>query len=241
MGGMPSEWFNPCGVAYRQWEDGRFEVQGAGFPAWDVSGAQASQLRTMWSKWGEHIEASGRKNNIPAAWVGAIMYIESGGNPHVCSTAGACGLMQFTPVACRMYGHPDCSHYNNVPTDMIYDAGDLIIRKAGGPGKGIMTGVKGYNGGSACGVTTGPYADGPGILNMWGEHIYTEKFVRAANTIVALGLVGTAASGGGARTPAAVQGMVVAGITGAIMYMFLDLQFGLTDRLLDATGLMRRS
>ena len=239
---MLTDWVNPCGVAYREWEDGRIEVQGAGFPAWDVASAQGQQLQAMWAKWGDHIEASGRQNNIPASWVGAIMYIETGGNPHLCSTAGACGLMQFTPAACRMYGHPDCSFYNDHPEAMIYDAGNLLVLKAGGPGKPTLPGVKGYNGGSACGVTQGPYSGGPGIVNMWGERNYVEKFIRASNTIVALGLVGTASPLGGAGAPSnLVQGAVVAGIAGALAYMFLDLQLGLTDRILDATGLLRKT
>ena len=223
---MPSDWFNPCGVPYRTWEDGRIEVQGLGFPAWDVAGVRGDQLRTLWGRWGAAIQNAADINQIPAAWLVGIMQIESGGNPTVCSEANACGLMQFIPMTCRMYGHPDCSFYNDNPEQQIIDAGNLIKKNAAGHGGCLLSGVKAYNGGSPC-TDTGMAAS-PGILGMYGQNDYVANFVRASNTFVALGLAPPAAVGVGGGTEAAVIFFVL----GAVGYMWADIRYGLTNKIL---------
>jgi len=222
---MPSDWLNPCGVAYRTWEDGRIEVQGLGFPAWDASSQHVPQLQTLWDRWGAAIQKAADVNQMPAAWLVAIMQIESGGNPTVCSEVGACGLMQFMPSACHIYGH-ECSFYNDNPEQQIIDAGNLLLKKAAGYGGCILSGVKGYNGGSPC-TDTGT-TNGPGILNMYGQGDYVANFVRAANTFVALGLQPPATAGVGGGTEAAVIFFVL----GVVGYMLADIRYGLTNKIL---------
>lgn len=230
---MPTDWMSPCGVGYRQWEDGRFEVEGHGFPVWEAPIYQ-EQIAKMWQRWGSAIEASAMKNQIPASWIVGLMYIESKGEPYVCSSAGACGLMQFMPGTCRMYGH-ECSWYNDNLGQQIIDAGHLlsVVKLKERGGSCILCAVKAYNGGSNCGITE-KYGAGPGILNMWGENNYVEKFVRTANTFVAMNLPSATGIMGGGSVSATTQVIVVAGILGAVAYMFADIHYGLTNRALDA-------
>jgi len=237
----PETWTSPCGVAYRWFKDGRFEIDGAGFPQWDVAGGHGKQLVKLWADWGVPIQAAADKHGIPASWLVAIMKIETGGKPYVCSSAGACGLMQFMPIACKMYGHSDCSYYNTHLDEQIMDAADLlVVKKAGIESKGcILSGVKRYNGGSPCGQSKGINVTTPGLLNMWGENNYVEGFVRAANTFVALGLAPAAPLSIGGTTPVMLQGIVVAGILGVVAYMFADLQWSLTDRIAASLGIDR--
>jgi hypothetical protein len=225
-------------VPYRWFEDGRFEVQGAGFPAWGLDSANAKQIASIWQQWGEPIQAAADKYGIPASWLVAIMKIETGGVPRICSSAGACGLMQFMPGTCKMYGH-DCSYYNDNPAAQIADAADLLVNiKAKERGGCILGAVKGYNGGSSCGQAGGINTSNPGVLNMYGENNYVEGFVRAANTFAAMGLA-SATGSDGRTTPPVVQAIVVAGILGVVAYMFADLHWGLTERIAASVGLDR--
>lgn len=227
---MPTDWRSPCGVPYRLHEDGRIEVQNYGFPAWQDA-VRHDQIAKLWQRWGADIERAAIANGIPAAWLVGIMYIETGGNPTLCSSAGACGLMQFMPFTCKMF-RPDCSHYNAFPQDQILDAGKLINQLRAAKGGCLLSAVKGYNGGSPCSDTG--MTNGPGILNMYGQHDYVANFVRAANTFVGMNLPSTTGIMGGGSVPASTQVIVVAGILGAVAYMFADIHYGLTNRALDA-------
>ena len=46
---------------------------------------------------GAHIEEASQRFGIPAAWIIAVMQVESAGNMHAISSAGAMGLMQVMP------------------------------------------------------------------------------------------------------------------------------------------------
>ena len=227
----PDTWASPCGIAYRWSRDGRFEVDGAGFPAWSIPGTHATQIAKIWNDWGAPIQAAADKYGIPTSWLVAIMKIETGGNPTLCSSAGACGLMQFMPFTCRSYGHPDCSYYMSNPADQIPDAADVILKNASAHGGCILSGIKAYNGGSACkdmGMTSGP-----GILGMYGQNDYVANFVRAANTFAAMGLAPAAAEG---STPASVQAGVVVFVLSTVAFFFADIHWDLSGRVWEAFG-----
>jgi len=226
---MPSAWFNPCGVPYRLWEDGRIEVEGQGFPSWDIASARAQKMATnVWGRWGAAIQNAAEINGIPPSWLVGIMQIESGGNPTVCSDAGACGLMQFIPMTCRMYGH-EPQFYNEHPEQQIIDAGNLIVKMTKNFGGSVLAAVKAYNGcgkpAETCACNDTGMADGPGILGMYGQHDYVANFVRAANTFVALGLSAPRQAG----ASGAMQVAVIFFVLGAVGYMLADIHWGLTN------------
>lgn len=226
-------WHNPCGVPYRWLPDGHFEVEGAGFPAWDAAGAHGQQIAKIWTDWGVPIQAAADKYQIPASWLVAIMKIETGGKPYLCSSAGACGLMQFMPGTCKMYGH-DCSYYNDHLDEQIMDAADLIVnKKAAEHGGCILSAVKGYNGGGPCQQASGINVTTPGLLNMWGENNYVEGFVRAANTFANMGLARPTLGG---RVGSSMQAGVVMFCLGTVAFFFADIHWDITGRVWEALG-----
>jgi len=227
----PNTWHNPCGVPYRWLPDGRFEVEGAGFPAWDAAGAHGKQIAKIWEDWGVPIQAAADKYSIPTSWLVAIMKIETGGNPKLCSSAGACGLMQFMPFTCRMYGHPDCSYYMSNPADQIPDAADVILKNTAAHGGCVLSGVKAYNGGSAC-KDTG-MTSGPGILGMYGQNDYVANFVRAANTFANMGLARPAVGG---EVGVGMQAGVVVFCLATVGFFFADIHWDITGRIWEAFG-----
>jgi hypothetical protein len=212
---MTTDWQNPCGVAYRSYDDGRFEVQGVGFPSYAPDGAQAKQLATMWDKWGKYAEQGSRQSGVPAAWLMAIMYAESGGKTgsfapcteKLCPAlfrSGGCasqggphavcagGLMGFISSTAAMYGK-SLEYYTQDDAhegEMVVDAADLIKKKIAAAGGCVLCGFKGYNGGSPC-KDTG-LATGPGIVGMYGQGNYVEKIVKLCNTFVAMNLAPSA-------------------------------------------------
>lgn len=62
-------------------------------------GAETRQMTTRpnvdW--WAPHIAAAAQRFGVPAAWLGQVMRVESGGAPAATSSAGAVGLMQLMP------------------------------------------------------------------------------------------------------------------------------------------------
>ena len=250
---MPSDWTSPCGVAYRSYEDGRFEVQDQGFPAYDLNGGVAGEIRKLWAKWGPYLQQGATKSNVPAAWLVGILYAESGGktgSTAACSAAlcpaiwkaGGCasqggsnsvcagGLMGFIASTAQMYGRTidwymqDDDHEGQ----MIVDAADLLVQKIRAAKGCVLCAIKSYNGGSAC-KDTG-LAKGPGIVGMYGQADYVEKILRVANTFVALQLPGAPAVSGSAGMSSG-QGAVVAVVLGAVAFMLADIRWGLVSRL----------
>ncbi len=49
-------------------------------------------------QWKPAIFGTATRFGFPPSWLAAIMALESGGNPTLCSGAGACGLMQVMPA-----------------------------------------------------------------------------------------------------------------------------------------------
>ena len=130
-----------------------------------------------------------------------------------------------------MYGHADCSYYNDNPAAMIPDAADLILKKASAHGGCVLSGVKAYNGGSPC-KDTG-MAAGPGILGMYGQNDYVANFVRAANTFVGMNLQPAAQPGGVGGT---TQAAVVVCVLSAVAFFFADIHWDLSGRVWEAFG-----
>ena len=53
------------------------------------------------------IQDQGTRNHVPPALIGAIVYVESGGNPHAVGRSGTIGLMQLKPATAARYGVGD--------------------------------------------------------------------------------------------------------------------------------------
>jgi len=58
---------------------------------------QQSALAADPSRYAAFIAEAARRFGLPAAWIRAVIAIESGGDPHAVSRAGAIGLMQLMP------------------------------------------------------------------------------------------------------------------------------------------------
>lgn len=204
-----AEWSNPCGVAYRWLDDGRFEVAGLGFPSYPIDGAEAALITKVWYEWSPYLVKGSQQSQIPVAWIIAVLCAESGGRLNsrsactqklcpalwkkgLCEQQGgpnkfcAGGLMGFTQQAAAMYGRDVDWYFTNHDTEgqQIIDGADLIVRKIAAFKGEVLSGLKNYNGGKPC-ADTG-LAPGPGILNMWGQGGYVEKIVRLSNTFVEL-------------------------------------------------------
>lgn len=207
---MP-DWSNPCGVAYKWYDDGRFEVEGLGFPDYPQGRSEEARLTKIWQKWGWYISEASRASQIPASWIISVLYSESGGktNSRSACTAKLCpalwkqgqcadqggpnqfcagGLMGFTQMAAKMYGHTVDWYFTDDETEgqQILDGADLLVRKILHYNGEVLSGIKNYNGGKPCSDTG--LATGPGILNMYGQGDYVEKIVRLSNTFSRLPL-----------------------------------------------------
>lgn len=69
---------SPCSdLKFRQWTDGRVEIQGRGFET-----CSRSNWRPAVDKWHKAIWAVSKKHGIPANWIAALMAIESSGVPN---------------------------------------------------------------------------------------------------------------------------------------------------------------
>jgi hypothetical protein len=209
---MPSEWFNPCGVPYRLWEDGRVELEGQGFPAFDPGGQVAAKIASIWEKWKAPIVSAASKFSMPPAWLVGIIYIESGGNPTAsapcepvycpgiwksggCASQGgsethcAGGLMAFTSGTAKIFGKT-IGYYMEHPDEMIHDAAQLIA--VGGPAGNVYKGGVKARGGDVLSVAKmyngGSVCGGGGLTGHGGQGDYVSKFLKVCNTFVALGL-----------------------------------------------------
>jgi hypothetical protein len=226
---MPSDWYNPCGVPYRLYEDGRVEVQGAGFPA-HTQQAVLAIIQRIWTEYGATITTVARKWGISPAWLVGIIYIESEGKarssaeceptycPAIWKTGGcaaqggpnkycAGGLMAFTAGTASIFGHT-IEWYMDHPHEMIHDAAHLIA--AGGPGGNIYKGGIRGRGGDVLSVVKmyngGSVCGGGGLTGHGGQADYVSKFLKTCNAFVALGLAPPVASAsmGGAGSGALV-------------------------------------
>lgn len=206
-----SDWSNPCGVAYRWYEDGSFEVEGLDFPSYAEDSAEEKLLQRVWSDWGAYVVEGAKLAAVPQAWVIAVLCAESGGrrqsrsactaklcpalwNKGLCADQGgpnqfcAGGLMGFTQGAAKLYGRTVDWYFADDTTEgqQVIDGADFLRRKIVAAGNEVLAGVKAYNGGKPC-ADTG-MAPGPGIVNMYGQGGYVEKIIRLANTFVRMQL-----------------------------------------------------
>ncbi len=58
-------------------------------------------LKKVFMKHRKKIRDASRKHNVPEDIIAFIITVESGGNPKLCSSKGACGLMGVKPIAAR--------------------------------------------------------------------------------------------------------------------------------------------
>lgn len=249
-----SNWMTPCGVAYRWSSDGRFEVEGLGFPDYAVGSFQEKILANNWDKWGAYVKKGAQASSIPASWLMAVMYTESGGKTHsaaacneLCSSVwskGGCasqggsatvcagGLMGFIPQTAATYGRTIDWYVASEANEgqQIIDAADVIVKNIARFKGDVLAGLKAYNGGSPCRDTGA--STGPGIMNMYGQGNYVEKIVRLSNTFARMQLADPATS-----EPISLgQGAVVALVIGSVGYMFADIHWNLTSRILRWLG-----
>lgn len=142
--------------------------------------------------------------------------------------------MGFIASTAKMYGRTLDWYVASEENEgqMVIDAADLIVKNIARFKGDVLAGLKAYNGGSPC-KDTG-LATGPGIMNMYGQGNYVEKLVRLSNTFARMGLESSASavsdsiSGG--------QAAVLVLIVGSVAYMFADMRWGLTDRILRRFG-----
>lgn len=71
------------------------------FPGFAKDGVAAAQSPLGDTSYATSIVKAAQKFNLPAAWIEAIIRIESGGHPHAISPMGAMGLMQLMPATWR--------------------------------------------------------------------------------------------------------------------------------------------
>lgn len=69
----------------------------------NLFGSKARMQRVL-IQWRPQIEAAARHGRISEALIAAVVLVESGGNPHAVSPAGARGLGQLMPGTARRYG-----------------------------------------------------------------------------------------------------------------------------------------
>jgi soluble lytic murein transglycosylase-like protein len=75
-----------------------------GFPAEGGTG-DAMGLPPSVARWSDEIAAASARSGVPANIIGAVMAVESGGNPTArAKTTSARGLMQMTKAACETVG-----------------------------------------------------------------------------------------------------------------------------------------
>jgi Transglycosylase SLT domain len=248
---VQTDWFNACGVAaYRFGDNGSIEIQNQGFPAYDVSGAQAKGLIKIWMQWSEAITAASQAKGVPSAWIASIMYNESQGNPKSfapcepvncpalwnrgqCASQGgpeiycAGGIMAFTSGTSAGYGKT-IPYYMAHPEEQIMDAADLIAKLIAKSKGDVCAAAKKYNGGSVCA--------GGGIVGMGGQGPgggYVERFIRTTNTFVALGLSPGPSSSAGLQGALA---MAAFGALGFLAYRYFDAYHGWTKTLAGLVG-----
>lgn len=206
-----------CGVAYRRHDDGRIGLLDASggetFMVFDDDYSKQNIVKN-WTKYGAIMTKLAREFKIPVAYIVGFTTIESGGNENACASCEKTYTKNgveypwcsFAPN-CAPAGQKQCCAYGllgvihaNVARlsggkhsgqDLLGNP-ELAIRygimiflelwnKFGDP----LVAVKRYNGGSPC--------QGGGVFHMGGQVgvNYVDRFVRAANTFVSLGLAPT--------------------------------------------------
>jgi hypothetical protein len=247
--------FSTCGIPYRIHEDGRVEANGA-LPLYETP-AVRDKIAKIWQDFGPAIQAAGSKFNLPNAWLVAIIYIESSGNPRAtapcepvycpaiwksggCASQGganqfcAGGLMAFTAGTASMFGR-SIDYYVEHPDDMIMDAAQLIA--VGGP-KGIAYGggVHGAQGGDILSVVKmyngGSKCGGGGLTGHGGQGDYVSKFIRVCNTFIDLKLAPSASASLGASQSLVVFGALA--FVGWVLATKTDAGRGLVKRAAQA-------
>ncbi|MBK0398739.1 lytic transglycosylase domain-containing protein [Limibaculum sp. M0105] len=83
------------------------EVVSAAYPGKKDRGRAENRVRIVLERWRPEIEAAAREARISEALIAAVVVVESGGNPHAVSPAGAMGLGQLMPGTARRYGVKD--------------------------------------------------------------------------------------------------------------------------------------
>lgn len=244
------------GYATYRWDDrGGIEVYGQGFPAYGPDSSEAKRIRTFWDKYGSIMSATARSQDVPLAWVVAIIAIESGGNEwacspcikekdgvQICSFAPNCGggvasngqsysccaygLMQIIDSNARMNGLKNGAELMGNPEDSIR-IGTKIFRDAlaGGAAGDPIVAARMYNGCKSCGNGRAPCGGG-GLFGIGGQFDYTTKFAKSANTFLAMGLGPVASEKRAGFRPSTVTGIALLGIAAILGFGVWDTQRG---------------
>jgi soluble lytic murein transglycosylase-like protein len=122
------------------------------------------------------IEAQATINHVPAALIGAIIAVESGGNAHATGKSGSLGLMQVKPATAAQYGITDLfDPAANIAAGAHY-LHDLFARFRGN----LTLAIAAYNAGP--GAVSAAHGVPPNVTG------YVERVMAAYNAIVESGL-----------------------------------------------------
>lgn len=175
---------------WRTLSSGQIEVNGK-VPLLDGSARQALRRQVL-ERWGEIARAEAARAGVPLAWVIAVIWAESRGNPAAVSPVGAAGLMQLysaEALAGRTKSEVIAEPSLNIRLGSRYLAriakrGDTLVEVASKYNAGQARDGSPHEGGAPWG-----YRENAG---------YIAAVVEAANTFIELG---RGASGSG-PTPA---------------------------------------
>ena len=238
IGGIMTEDRTVCGVPYRRHDDGRIGLLDASggetFMVFSDDYSKQSIVKN-WQKYGSIMTKLAAEFKIPVAYIIGFTTIESGGNENACAscekTITVNGVEQqwcaFAPN-CAPAGQKQCCAYGllgvihaNVARlsggkhsgqdllgnpELAIRYGVMIFIELWNKFGDVLVAVKRYNGGSPC--------SGSGVFHMGGQAgtNYVDKFVKAVNTFVAMGLVPPVASAsmGGAGNVVLFLGLAAA-------------------------------
>lgn len=146
-------------------------------------------FRAMIANWKELVDEASVDYRVPPAWLNAIMWSESAGDPKAKSPAGALGLMQVMPFHFKPGENPLDPRTN-------IRRGASVLQSARAKGPDIVQAASIYNAGSPP-DGKGPWTNAawraagrkPEYLTRWGfasDPNYLDHVVAANNTYVSL-------------------------------------------------------
>jgi soluble lytic murein transglycosylase-like protein len=169
---------------WRTLDDGRIEVDGS-VPT-VAAGARLATLQSVIAKWGPLIEEQSQRTGVPRAWIGAIITVESAGNPAAESPVGALGLMQLMPPNWKGHSRAEIMDAR-INATLGVDMLDVIRRtqRPGNNGPDLVKVASTYNGGSdnAQNEPRKRSGDPWGLLENAG---YIDQVIANSNTLIAL-------------------------------------------------------
>lgn len=154
---------------------GLYEVEGSGVEY--ASSSDTKNLQQCWSNWGELITQAAELYQVPAAWILAIMTVETGlwsNNPSkqatIVSPAGAIGLMQVMPQTARGLGFSPLEMSDPWPN---ISAGTKLISQLMAQGLDLPGITAKYNSGGLC-------STGRNVFNLRTDSVAGNPYPRMA-------------------------------------------------------------